>query len=86
MKCQKCHFSITEVLKTVPHKDRIYRIRRCVHCKKTFTTSERRNRSQKRRASDQAVAEVVEYSSDSHSQEPSDEDRKASARLEHAQR
>jgi len=86
MKCQKCHSQFTEVLKTIPRKDRIYRLRRCLRCKETFSTSERRNRSQRRRASDQAVAEVVEYSSDSHSQELSDEYREASVRLEHARR
>lgn len=86
MECQKCHFSITWVLKTVPRKDRIYRIRQCVNCKETFTTSERRNPQRKRSASVQAVAEVVEYSNVSHSEEPSDEEREASVRLEHAQR
>lgn len=82
MKCQKCRFQFTEVLKTVPRKNRIYRLRRCLHCKETFSTSERRNPRRKR----QAVAEVVEYSSDSHSQELSDEEREAFVRLEHARR
>jgi len=86
MECPKCRSSISEVLKTVPRKDRIYRLRRCLHCKETFSTSERRNPRRKRQASVHAVAEVVEYSSDSHSQELSDEDREASVRLEHARR
>ena len=86
MKCRKCRFQFTEVLKTVPRKNRIYRLRRCLHCKETFSTSERRNPQRKRQASVQAVAKVVEYSNDSHSAELSEEEREAFVRLEHARR
>lgn len=43
MNCPKCDF-LTEVIKTVQRKTSVYRLRRCTHCKETFSTTETRNR------------------------------------------
>jgi hypothetical protein len=87
MNCPKCDF-LSEVLKTVKRDAVTYRLRRCLHCKETFSTSERRNsrRKLKIRQSPVIEPEICELKARSVSAGETSDEEEALVRAEHARR
>ncbi len=87
MNCPKCDF-LSEVLKTVKRDPVTYRLRRCLHCKETFSTSERRNARRKLKILQPPVIEpeMCELKARSVSADGSSDEEAAFVRTEHAKR